>query len=249
MAPDRCRQVLVDAVDRTARDRHVAGRRRPRSGGQDDRLRVDAARVVRVSRPGAQDERAERVTPQHAGVFADVDELAEVPAEPRHDADRQPAELPLRGVHKLQLVRCQPDRLDHRGRRSRGRRTDHGMDDVLGVFDEVEGPPRAVDVPPGDLHQMRREEDAELAEHVAQRSIGGLGHVREQGHRLRIGVGPRWQVGLARRRHGRAEPRLAARAERERLGKFLDVEKDESVHDAPQLAAVSGERHRWLDRL
>jgi len=43
MASDRRRQVLIDAVDRAARDRHIPGRRRARSGGQGDRLGVDAA--------------------------------------------------------------------------------------------------------------------------------------------------------------------------------------------------------------
>jgi hypothetical protein len=79
-----------------------------------------------------------RIAPKHAGILADVDRLAVIPGNAPDDPSDDAAQAAVGRVHDLQLVGGAAKALQN-GRPGAGVAHSYGgMDQLLGILDEVE---------------------------------------------------------------------------------------------------------------
>ena len=188
---------------------------------------------MRVASQAADDKRAERVATEHAARFLDHHLLAVVPGDAPHETGGEHAEPPPGTVDEMQLGRTNPHRLEHRRLGSWPRGADHGVDQILGVLQEIERPPGRVEQRPGHLHEVGGEKLAEACQGVVEGLSEVGGDRLQEADRLRVGIGAGWQV--ARGPLDDARPQCSARAgvrrsRRQGVGKLLDIKEYESVH-------------------
>jgi hypothetical protein len=238
MAADRGRHRIVGhavVVGKQARvGVHRVERHRIGAGRQRHRLEERRARGMGVAACDTDHERAERVAAKHAARLVDLDRLAEVAGEAPQQPRGQEAEPPPRTVDQVQLVRADPHGLEHGRFRPGLLDPDHRVDQLLGVFHQIERPPGGIDEGPGHLHEVGCEELAEPRHRLAQRLPPGVGDRLQERHGVAVGVGTGGQIVARLSHHARlAGARSGGRGEplRQRLGELPDVEKDQSVHD------------------
>ncbi len=88
----------------------------------------------------------------------------------------------------MEFIRRRSDCFEHRGVGPGLPRADHRMDQVFGMFDEVERPPGGIDQGPGHLHEMGSKKLAKPPGRRQQRLIQSVGDHLEKLHRVGIGV-------------------------------------------------------------
>ena len=158
-----------------------------------------------------------------------------MPGQAFHQAGGQEAEPPPGAVHQVQFFRVDPHRLEHRWLRPGFLHPDHGVDQLLGVLDEVERPPGGIDQWAGHLDQVWCQELAELGDRLGERLPAAVSDRLQQCDRVVIAIGAGREIRARRPQHARpAAARVGGRGEPvgERLRELLDKEKDQPVHDA-----------------
>ena len=166
----------------------------------------------------------------HARGLLDGEFLTVAHSDSADDPARQPTELSLRAVNEREFVRGLSDRVEHRWSGTGVGGPHHRVNDCFGVFNQVKRRPVRLDMLAGDLDEMGGEKLAEPLHDRGEGLMGQLGDRIEQVDGIGVGIDARRQVFLMARGHGRPQLRPRRGPGSSRVGKLLDVKKDQTVH-------------------